>query len=490
MMVPSDAEVASLKTAVSRHFHVNDVVAEPAALSFQVGVPSGGIDAPFDALRLDLVARDYVPSISLERGKTLVRIERRPIPRFAHFQVNLVLLLITILTTAFFGGAWTWSVYAAAPILSAESIVNGTLFFTVPLLTILGFHEMGHYLVAKRHKVRTSLPFFLPSVPPLGTFGAFISLRDPIPSRRALLDIGVAGPLVGLAIAVPMTLAGLSLSASSPMATAAGGATQSSVLFSLLSIFFPLPDSFLLHPLAFAGWVGLFVTAINLFPAGQLDGGHVARALLGDRQYYLSWAAVLILFGLGIFYVGWILFAVVVLVLGVRHPPPLNDITRLDGPRKLVGAAAVVILLLTFVPHPSVAVPAQRGIQFEDLSGSPIGQIEQDIFLRVTTGLMFMLNNTGGRVETVSLTILPMNLDAIGFNLQIVNVTVGDQTTDARADEVTFALNSTSRAVVVLFVHAPDTWPTNLPQRVTFTVRAATLDGALVRELAIKLRLT
>src|SRR5213083_2617319 len=279
-MLSPEAEIESLRATVARHFSVYGVVVSPMALTFQVGVPPGGIDPPFDALRLDLVPKDYVPTITQEKGETLVHVQRRPRPRFARTQVNLILLFVTILTTTFFGGAWNWADYSGKPFLSAESIGFGGLFFTLPLLTILGSHEMGHYLVAKRYKVQASLPFFLPSVPRLGTFGAFISMRDPIPNRRALLDIGVSGPLVGFAIAIPVTLAGLALSTASASvaATGVGEAIRPSILFSLLSLFFPLPSSFALHPLAFAGWVGLFVTAINLLPAGQLDGGHVARA--------------------------------------------------------------------------------------------------------------------------------------------------------------------------------------------------------------------
>src|SRR2546425_8883817 len=125
---------------------------------------------------------------------------------------------------------------------------------------------MGPYLVAKRYKVQASLPFFLPSLPPLGTFGAFISMRDPIPSRRALLDIGVSGPLVGFAIAIPVTLAGLALSTGAPGGSAggAGGAVRPPHFFSFLSLFFPLPPTPGMHPPAFAGWGGPFVTAGNL----------------------------------------------------------------------------------------------------------------------------------------------------------------------------------------------------------------------------------
>src|SRR5213594_3852451 len=309
-MLSPEAEIESLRAAVARQFSVYGVVVSPMALTFQVGVPPGGVDAPFDALRLELVPKDYIPTITQEKGETLVHVQRRPKARFAGVRVNVILLILTILTIVFFGGAWNWADYSGKPILSAESIGYGAAFFSVPLLAILGCHEMGHYLVAKRYHVRASLPFFLPSIPPLGTLGAFISMRDPIPNRRALLDIGVSGPLVGFAIAIPVTLAGLALStASAPVAaTGVGEAIQPSILFSLLSLFFPLPSSYALHPLAFAGWVGLFVTAINLLPAGQLDGGHVARALLGSRQLYLSWSAILILFGLSAYYPGWFIF--------------------------------------------------------------------------------------------------------------------------------------------------------------------------------------
>src|SRR5205823_14686149 len=258
-MLSAEAEVESIREVVAKHLPVYGVVVTPLALTFQVRFPTEGIDIPFDALRRELMPKGYVPTVTREKGETLVHVQRRPPTRFTGLQVNLILLGVTILTTVFFGGAWNWAEYAHTPWLSLESIGWGAVFFSVPLLTILGSHEMGHYLVSKRYHVHASLPFFLPSVPPLGTFGAFISMRDPIPSRRALLDIGVSGPLVGFAIAIPVTLAGLALSSASPAVppNAVGEAIRPSILFSFLSLFFPLPSSFSLHPLAFAGWVGL-----------------------------------------------------------------------------------------------------------------------------------------------------------------------------------------------------------------------------------------
>src|SRR5881296_3384642 len=479
-MLSPEAEIESLRSTVARFFSVYGVVVSPMALTFQVGAPPGGIDAPFDALRIELVPKDYIPTITQEKGETLVHVQRRPRPRFARTQVNLILLLVTVLTTTFFGGAWNWADYSGQPFLSAESLSLGGLFFTLPLLTILGSHEMGHYLVAKRYKVQASLPFFLPSVPPLGTFGAFISMRDPIPNRRALLDIGVSGPLVGFAIAIPVTLAGLALSAASPASglTLAGEA-QPSLLFRALSLFFPLPDTLLTHPhpLAFAGWVGLFVTAINLLPAGQLDGGHVARALLGSRQLYLSWSAILILFGLSITfsYPGWFLFGFLIFVLGIRHPPPLNDITRLDVTRKLIGIGAVAILVLTFVPQPFVAISSERALVFRDLNGLAESEISTTIIRGTSITVTFALNNTGPTREQVVVTAIEPNLEAGGFVFRFTAYVIGSNRTPVDTNATELSLNATQGAVFDLNVTAPVSWPA--PSIVSFAVRASTLDA-------------
>src|SRR2546427_2278881 len=232
-MMAAGAERESIRAAVAKRFSVYGVVVTPMALTFQVAAPPTGLDAPFEGLRQDLVPRDYIPTVTQEKGETLLHVQRRLKARFAKREVNLGLLAVTILTTVFFGGAWNWADYSGAPILSAESIGLGTLFFSLPLLTILGCHEMGHYLVAKRYKVQASLPFFLPSLPPLGTFGSFISMRDPIPSRRALLHIGVVGPPLGFPNPHPATPPGAPPPTGGPGESAggAGGAVPSFVLF-------------------------------------------------------------------------------------------------------------------------------------------------------------------------------------------------------------------------------------------------------------------
>ncbi len=493
-MMSAEAEIETIRASVAKHFSVYGVVVTPMALTFQVAAPPTGIDAPFEALRQELVPKDYIPTVTQEKGETVLHVQRRPKARFAKRQVNLVLLGVTILTTVFFGGAWNWADYSGRPILSVESVGYGGLFFTLPLLTILGCHEMGHYLVAKRYKVHASLPFFLPSLPPLGTFGAFISMRDPIPSRRALLDIGVSGPLVGFAIAIPVTLAGLALSTGAPGVSPgiAGEAIRPSILFTFLSLFFPLPQTYSLHPLAFAGWVGLFVTAINLLPAGQLDGGHVARALLGSRQVYVSWAAVLILFGLSISfsYPGWFLFGFLILVLGIRHPPPLNDITRLDVTRKLVGIAAVAILVVTFVPQPFVAVGSQRALAFEAPGGTRITGLTWNVSLRTPVTIPVVLNHSAPAPDTVVVTIQDSNLMSFGFTLLFLDYRVGTTTTVVNNVSATLTMNTTAQALFHLQVRPPTTWPGPLPQNVRFRVHATTIDETVFADLDITLHVT
>jgi membrane-associated protease RseP (regulator of RpoE activity) len=495
-MPSAEAEVDSLRTVVAKHFTVYGVVVTPLALTFQVRSPDNGIDGPFDALRQELVPKGYVPTVTQEKGETLVHVQRRPPSRFAGLQVNLVLLILTVLTTVFFGGAWNWAEYAHTPWLSLESIGWGAVFFSIPLLTILGSHEMGHYVVSKRYHVQASLPFFLPSVPPLGTFGAFISMRDPIPSRRALLDIGVSGPLVGFAIAIPVTLAGLALSSANPGAVLAES-PQPSILFLLLSKFFPIPDPVVQHPLAFAGWVGLFVTAINLLPAGQLDGGHVARALLGRRQFYVSWGAVLSLFGIALVtqYAGWFIFGFLILMLGVRHPPPLNDLTHLDATRKLVGIAAVAILVLTFVPVPFVTVSNPVSLTFTAPDGSPLPPLNRTIALGGTIVIQFAVKTTGAaRTEVVvSARGRDVNiLETFGFVIRFTQVSINGTNTTVNGPTATFNLTLVQRAVLDLRVSAPTVWPPEgrLPTAEPFAVAATTRDGIPPQSLEINLWVT
>ncbi|MGC2288443.1 MAG: site-2 protease family protein [Thermoplasmata archaeon] len=366
---PPGPEIDWLRAEVSRFFPVYETRITPVSLVLLVHADPGTAEAKFDALRQDLWPKFYVPQLRYAGGEYTVEIVRRPQRNTWGFWVNLALLAATIVSTTF-AGAFLWLAYVGHATLAPTDFLWGGVYFAAPLLAILGLHELAHYVVARYHHVEASLPYFLAVPPPyliFGTFGAFISLREPIPSRKVLFDIGAAGPLAGFVVAIPVTIAGIFLSIHAPVLSPTNcGPTILGVNYGDLLIGLPLvwealaafvPNSaaiISLHPLAFAGWVGLLVTSINLLPAGQLDGGHVFRALFRDRSRYVSYAAVIFLALIGFLtlYLGWLLFAGLIILLGVRHPPPLNDVSPLGLRRYIIGALVVAVLIGGFVLVP------------------------------------------------------------------------------------------------------------------------------------------
>ena len=247
------------------------------------------------------------------------------------------------------------------------------LAFGATFIGILLAHELGHYLMARRHRVPVSLPYFIPFPPYfsiVGTLGAFIRLRGPMASRSVLFDIGVAGPLASFVLSLPALLAGLHLSEAIP---ASGSATYPFRILFLgepiwlggsailhLATWATLPGlepghAVLLHPLAFAGWLGIFVTALNLIPLGQLDGGHILYALVGRLQQRLGMGFVILLVPLGLLWWGWWLWAAVAVAVGrgrVAHPPVRRDSAGPGRGRVILGWVALAIFLLSFSPAP------------------------------------------------------------------------------------------------------------------------------------------
>jgi membrane-associated protease RseP (regulator of RpoE activity) len=371
---PPGPELDWLRGEVSRYFTVYETRLTPVSLILLVHADPATIEEKFDALRQNLWPKFYVPQLHYAGGEYSVEIVRRPQRSTWGFWVNLALLAATVVSTTF-AGAFLWLAYVGRATLMPTDFLWGGIYFAAPLLAILGLHELAHYVVARYHHVEASLPYFLAVPPPyliFGTFGAFISLREPIPSRKVLFDIGAAGPLAGFVVAIPVTIAGMFLSIHAPVLSATNcGPTILGVNYGDLLIGLPLvwealaafvPNSaaiISLHPLALAGWVGLLVTSINLLPAGQLDGGHVFRALFRDRSRYVSYAAVIFLALIGFLtlYLGWLLFAGLIILLGVRHPPPLNDVSPLGLRRYLIGALVVGVLVGGFVLVP-ISTPA------------------------------------------------------------------------------------------------------------------------------------
>jgi len=283
----------------------------------------------------------------------------RPVPYRPRPRLAAALLVITVLSTLFVGGTM---VEPDIPSILRHPLSG--LPFALSLLAILGVHESGHYLVARRYGVQVSLPYFIPMpLGPFGTMGAFISMKSPPLNRRQLLHIGLAGPLSGLLVGVVVLSYGLSVSHVGIMPAGAQYYREGNSIAYLLVkyLFFGrwLPQGNLdvnLSPVAFAGWAGLLVTGLNLIPAAQLDGGHVAYALLGRGARFLTVAIGVALLGLGLLWPGWFLWAAIVLFLGSRREIVLDDVTRLSPRERLVAALAIVLFALLFVPVPLMIV--------------------------------------------------------------------------------------------------------------------------------------
>jgi len=281
-----------------------------------------------------------------------------PATRWHSARIHVLLFLATLYTTTFAGAL---RVYPDALLLLThpQHLVAG-LSFSLTLLTILTAHEFGHYIVSRHHRVAVSLPYFIPAPSLIGTFGAFIKMRSPVTNKQALLDIGVAGPLAGVAVSIPVLLIGLALSERIPAIPGVnppGLELGESILFKIIQwVVLGSSDGMhiLLHPVALAGWLGLLVTSLNLIPVGQLDGGHVSFALLGPRAYAVVSRLVfvaLLLFG-AVGWRGWLIWAGLLFFMGFRHPSPVDFWTPLDPRRRYLGVVALALFLLTFTPVP------------------------------------------------------------------------------------------------------------------------------------------
>jgi membrane-associated protease RseP (regulator of RpoE activity) len=298
----------------------------------------------------------------------------RPKPRY---WLHGVLLLLTIFTTLIVGSRLEWNYLSGLPSFSADDDIFPSLCwafqghhlllgipFSLTLMLILLAHEMGHYFHCLRYRVAATPPFFIPFPTLFGTMGAFIRIRSPLPSRKVLFDIGIAGPIAGFAVAFPALLLSLGLSHVAPSRAAPPAIEFGFPLVFLLaqhllavsgSAIAHAPMSHLyLHPVAVAAWVGMFATALNLLPGGQLDGGHIVFAVFPRAHRTISNLTILALIPLAVyFWTGWLIWAILLRISGARHPElPMNpDITR---GRRWLAISALIMLILTFTPAPII----------------------------------------------------------------------------------------------------------------------------------------
>jgi membrane-associated protease RseP (regulator of RpoE activity) len=267
--------------------------------------------------------------------------------------LHISLFVLTFLSTLLVGAVQT-----GADLIEEPSKIYKGIPFSLTLMIILLSHELSHYFSSRKHGVEATLPYFIPAPTIFGTFGAFIKMKSPIVTRKALIDIGASGPIAGFIISVIATIIGLNMSEIVLSAQAKGALNLGdSLLFSLLSRIIlgvtPSDSDILLNPVAFAGWIGLFVTSINLIPVGQLDGGHIAYALFGEKHNRLSFILIFVMVLFGLFlWEGWFVWAVLLLIFGLRHPPVIYWEVPLDSKRKFIGWLAFIIFILTFIPTP------------------------------------------------------------------------------------------------------------------------------------------
>lgn len=339
----------------------------------------------YDQLAAWLKPYHITPLFRMDEGRhAILLIPGLPEPKPSNPMINLGLAILTVVSV----------LIAQIDITSLPSdfwqavlmVISTGWPFAVSMLAILAAHEFGHYLMGRFHGVHVTLPYFIPMpFTPFGTMGAFINMKEPAKNRKVLLDIGIAGPLTGLAIAIPVLLIGLSLSEVGRVQVSQGGLMEGNSILYLFSKFLvfgqflPAPASYgnmnpifywlryfftstpvpvggwdvFLHPVAWAGWAGLLVTTMNLIPAGQLDGGHILYVLLGrnnaQRVLPLILAALIIL---GFVWQGWWIWAGLIFLLGRVYAEPLDQITPLDNLRKWLAVLALLVFVVTFIPVP------------------------------------------------------------------------------------------------------------------------------------------
>jgi membrane-associated protease RseP (regulator of RpoE activity) len=393
-MVLPDSEI--LNNIVSRVFRYDDVtMGDPNKGYFLryrgslLGDPVQAYDQLAEALR----PYDVTPLFRIEEGRQAILLVRGVIhPKPGKAWVNLLLFALTLLSVLFAGATYSYTGPVPGDTLGQIWTLITHLWvgwpFAVSLLAILLAHEFGHYFVGRARGAAVTLPYFIPfPLSLIGTMGAFIQMKSIPKNKRALFDLGIAGPLAGLVVAIPVLLLGLSQSSLGSVTKLpgsfaegnsllyllakfsifgkllpdAGNLTGMPLLYHWISFFFigkPSPvgstDVFI-NPVAWAGWVGLLVTFLNLVPAGQLDGGHVIYAVFGRRVSRIVPVILVLMVFLGFFWNGWWLWAFLIFFMGRSHAEPLDQITQLDSRRKALAALMLIIFLLVLMPVPFIS---------------------------------------------------------------------------------------------------------------------------------------
>ncbi|MEW6716111.1 MAG: site-2 protease family protein [Chloroflexota bacterium] len=388
---PPNSEV--LTSLVSRILHIENITwgnpKDNYIVSYTGNLTRDSVEA-YDTLAEWLRPHHVTPLFrQVEDRHAVILVSGIITPQPSKLWINILLFVLTALSVLWVGISYSFDPEAPTLVEGLIRGLDGGVAFAASLLLILVAHELGHYLAGRRHNTAVTLPYFLPfPFPPFGTLGAFIQLKEPPKNKRIMLDIGIAGPLAGLVFAIPILFIGLLLSDVERLPFSIPANTWltlegNSILYLLMKFvvfgrWLPEPVSFqglsplmywvryfftgnpvpiggydvLLHPMALAGWAGLLVTALNLIPAGQLDGGHLLYVLFGERARKILPAILVTLFLLGMVWQGWWLWALLIFVFGRFHANPLDQITTLDSRRRAIAVLGLLIFILLFTPIP------------------------------------------------------------------------------------------------------------------------------------------
>jgi membrane-associated protease RseP (regulator of RpoE activity) len=339
-----------LAEKISPFFSIYEIKQHEGNILF-FGLPKKDIRILYEEIWTVFAEKGFEFSLRYELGENVL-VASQIAPVKEKRWINVALLLATSFTTMFVGSL----LYGADPEKVPSDILKG-IPFTIAIMTVLGAHEAGHYFFAKKHGMRTSLPYFIPFPSIIGTMGAVIKHRGPIPGRKALFDVGVSGPLIGLFASVIVTIIGL---LQPPVPFTPPIMLGIPPLFGFIMDFIPNAGT-PIHPIAFAGWAGMLVTAINLIPVGQLDGGHVLRAMMGEKASRISAVLPAILFSTGAYLIiflktdgyVWIFWSLLLIIISAAgHPRPLNDDILLDRKRMVLGVLTFALGLLCITPVP------------------------------------------------------------------------------------------------------------------------------------------
>ncbi len=395
-ITPTATSNVVVDALVKRVFCIDDITTGTAKQPFLVRYRGHLVQedsaAAYDQLAALLKPYNLTPLFRFEDDRQVVLlVPSMAEPKRSNPRINLILAVATVLSVLLTGAMYGLDAPLPANWLQAAGVLISKGWpFAVSMMAILAAHEFGHYLVGRYHGVHLTLPYFIPlPFSPFGTMGAFINMKEIPKNRRHLLDIGIAGPLCGLIVAIPVLILGLSLSKLEPIPAVLQAGSQlqmegNSLLYLLAKFVvfgqvLPTPASYgglspflyhlryfftgqpfplgsmdvMLSPVAWAGWAGILITSLNLIPAGQLDGGHVFYVLFGRKTARRILPVILIALGvLGLVWMGWWLWLVLILLLGRFYAEPLDQITPLDGRRKAVAVLGLIIFVLTFTPVP------------------------------------------------------------------------------------------------------------------------------------------